>query len=609
MRSKAAISTTQNGPLLQRKCDCGSKSDGASSCPKKCGKDEDSKLLQRKATSDRDVGEVPPIVYDVLRSPGQPLGAETREFFEARFGHDFSRVRVHTNSTASRTAEAVGAHAFTLGNQIVFGEGQYSPSSDFGVKLLGHELTHTLQQRNVQLSTSDQLSIGSPSDESEQEADKIASTIADQSTSLMGTPLRVLSNSSLELRRFASPEHQDIGGRYLDELLEFLQTEEGQAWAKQDNLDAKAILESRAQDPLNSANDGNGKIRLRPEQVLQSDGKIRIQNRSLSAGDVIALMGDFAESVEELEGRSSEQTQAILEAIDADRSGGGNADARYERVTEGRYSELAKRNLSHFAPENVEKWKTMHLEAVSLAMHSQNDESLYQRALLIDAAAGHFLTDSFAGGHMFDARRVMAAIQVHLHTVGVHTDNPEAAPVVGLIGSLGLVDPALLVLKNIHDWFNAIGRTVRNRRGMEWQAFGDEHLSRSQALQRVVSLAVFLSRMQVVRARSGIDPNLSEVLDLVPLEVLDPAAIEKITQQAIARIPEAVREMPSLIHRNVDILDEVLFPGASNLFPATVIRQATDPGRIRQLEMEQSLRGAGSSASPSMTVPILGIDF
>ena len=608
MRSKAAISTTQNGPTLQRKCACGSKSGGASSCPK-CGKDEDSKQLRRKATSDRDIGEVPPIVYDVLRSPGQPLGAETREFFETRFGHDFSRVRVHTNSTASRSAESVGAHAFTLGNQIVFGEGQYSPSSDFGVKLLGHELTHTLQQRNVQLSTTDQLSIGSPSHESERQADDIASTIADQTTQLLGGPIRVMSTSSMELRRFASPEHQDIGGRYLDELLEFLQTEEGQAWAKQNNLDAKAILESRAQDPLNSANDGKGKIRLRPEQVLQSDGKIRIQSRSLSAGDVIALMGDFAESVEELEGRSSERTGDILKAIDADRMGVGNADAGYEEVTKGRYSELAKRNLSHFAPENVEKWKTMHSEAVSLAKYSHDDDTRYQKALLIDAAAGHFLTDAFAGGHMFDARRVMAAIQVHLKTVGVHTDNPEAAPVVGLIGSVGLVEPSLLVLKNIHDWFNALGRNVKNRKGMEWQAFGDEHLSRSQALQRVVSLAVFTSRMQVVRARSGFDANLNDVLDLLPLDVLDTEASEKITQQAIARIPDAVREMPSLIHRNVGILDQKLFPGASNLFPATVIRQATDPGRIRQLELEQSLRGAGSSTSPSMTVPILGIEF
>ena len=86
------------------------------------------------------------MVNEVLRSQGQPLDAETRAFMEPRFGHDFSRVRVHTDARAAESARQVNALAFTLGNNIVLAGGQYSPSTLSGKKLLAHELTHVLQQ-------------------------------------------------------------------------------------------------------------------------------------------------------------------------------------------------------------------------------------------------------------------------------------------------------------------------------------------------------------------------------------------------------------------------------------------------------------------------------
>jgi len=101
--------------------------------------------LQRKATSDKDVGEVPQIVYDVLRSPGQPLDPATRAFFEPRFGHDFSRVRVHADQQASDSAKRVNAKAYTVGRDIAFGAGEYAPTSSEGTRLLAHELTHVVQ--------------------------------------------------------------------------------------------------------------------------------------------------------------------------------------------------------------------------------------------------------------------------------------------------------------------------------------------------------------------------------------------------------------------------------------------------------------------------------
>jgi hypothetical protein len=66
---------------------------------------------------------VPPIVYNVLRSTGHPLDEGTRAFFGTRFGHDFSRVRIHTDTRAGESAQAVSALAFTVGQDLVFGPG------------------------------------------------------------------------------------------------------------------------------------------------------------------------------------------------------------------------------------------------------------------------------------------------------------------------------------------------------------------------------------------------------------------------------------------------------------------------------------------------------
>jgi len=91
----------------------------------------------------------PPIMHDVLRSPGQPLDQTTRSFFEPRFGHDFSRVRVHSDAAAATSSRAIGARAYAAGEQIVFGAGQYRPESRSGLRLLAHELSHVVQQSAI----------------------------------------------------------------------------------------------------------------------------------------------------------------------------------------------------------------------------------------------------------------------------------------------------------------------------------------------------------------------------------------------------------------------------------------------------------------------------
>lgn len=96
--------------------------------------------------------EVPEISPDLegniqaLRGGGQALPIDTRQFFESRFGHDFSQVRLHNNTNAAEVAKKVHAKAFTVGREVVFGAGEYNPGTYEGQKLLAHELTHVIQQ-------------------------------------------------------------------------------------------------------------------------------------------------------------------------------------------------------------------------------------------------------------------------------------------------------------------------------------------------------------------------------------------------------------------------------------------------------------------------------
>jgi hypothetical protein len=180
-------------PVLQRKCACGG-TPGASGECESCRKKRLG--IARQAVSAGQVPAVaPPIVHQVLRSPGQPLDGAMRAFFEPRLGSvpgasamtadfpaaaglpisqpgdrmeqeadraadrvlsgggqaagagcDLGRVRIHTDRQAAESAREVGALAYTVGPHVVFAPGQYRPDSTDGRRLLAHELAHTVQQ-------------------------------------------------------------------------------------------------------------------------------------------------------------------------------------------------------------------------------------------------------------------------------------------------------------------------------------------------------------------------------------------------------------------------------------------------------------------------------
>jgi hypothetical protein len=121
-------------PAVQRKGDAGSPQARVQQAP-------------RGDASLDNTAKVPSTVHDTLASSGRPLDSAARAYFEPRFGQDFSDVRIHTDAQASSAARDVEARAFTVGRDIVFGAGEYTPVGDEGQRLLAHELAHVVQQK------------------------------------------------------------------------------------------------------------------------------------------------------------------------------------------------------------------------------------------------------------------------------------------------------------------------------------------------------------------------------------------------------------------------------------------------------------------------------
>lgn len=108
----------------------------------------------RSASGSAAPADIPAIVERAISSGGRAIDPGALAFFEARFGEDFSGVRIHADSEAARSAESIQAHAYTLGEDIAFAPGRYAPESGEGRRLLAHELAHVSQQRRSMPSAS-----------------------------------------------------------------------------------------------------------------------------------------------------------------------------------------------------------------------------------------------------------------------------------------------------------------------------------------------------------------------------------------------------------------------------------------------------------------------
>ena len=110
--------------------------------------EQEEEILQTK----RDVNTTPEVTKNLtsqiqaIQYGGQPLSKSERAYFEPRFGVDFSQVRLHSDAQAAESARAVNAKAYTVGQDVVFGTGQYTQGTGEGRRLMAHELTHVVQQ-------------------------------------------------------------------------------------------------------------------------------------------------------------------------------------------------------------------------------------------------------------------------------------------------------------------------------------------------------------------------------------------------------------------------------------------------------------------------------
>jgi len=167
-------------------------------------------------------------VKDVVGSGGgNPLDRDTRQFMESRLGHDFGDVRVHTDSKAAESAQAVNAQAYTVGSDVVFQGGKYAPDTHEGRHMLAHELTHVVQQRSGPVSGSPApggINVSDPSDSFEQQAERSASHVMSaeapaSSASSVQTP------SAVQRQEEEQPE-EEVQGSFIQRQEEEEQEEE-----------------------------------------------------------------------------------------------------------------------------------------------------------------------------------------------------------------------------------------------------------------------------------------------------------------------------------------------------------------------------------------------
>jgi outer membrane protein OmpA-like peptidoglycan-associated protein len=197
--------TPARSALLQRKCACGGVPGPSGEC---AGCRRKRLNPQRRPSGRAEPPAAPPIVHEVLRSPGQPLSASARAFMEPRFGHDFGQVRVHTDAEAAKSARAVNALAYTVGRHIVIGENSFAQDGAAGRRLLAHELTHVVQQQSAARGAfRAPLAISKPRDPWETEADRVVRALTEPGgrpamASGERAPLAVMATPAVLVQRF-----------------------------------------------------------------------------------------------------------------------------------------------------------------------------------------------------------------------------------------------------------------------------------------------------------------------------------------------------------------------------------------------------------------------
>ena len=230
-------------------------------------------LLLRKARDANGVAEdADAAVASAAGSPSSPLPVSIQRRFESSLGTDLSAVRVHTGPESQASAAAVGARAYTVGQDIHFAAGQYDPHSASGQHLIAHEVAHTVQQADGSAVRQNKLEVSSPMDAAEHEADRAADAM------IVGAPAVIASapaTAARKLHREANKQEDSPHGN--DKF--FIETGELKILPK-DGLEISYVRVDAAAKLKGSAefidDDGHGQ----PEKNDEAGGVAVVPNKS-----------------------------------------------------------------------------------------------------------------------------------------------------------------------------------------------------------------------------------------------------------------------------------------------------------------------------------------
>jgi len=469
-------------------------------------------------------------------SGGQPLDPTTRDFFGQRFGRDFGGVRVHTGAEADRSARDLGASAYTVGERIVFRDGEYAPSTESGRHVLGHELAHVVQQAGAEAAP-DGSRLADPALESRADAAGVAAARGHGVDA--GAVGRTGGGGAGRAQCFGSVEHKELG-------------DVGSGGATYSLPGAVPTMFTLTHGDI---------VMLSGDYFDPRDTKtITILGQSYQVpvdDSLFKLAGTPSSDPGKQVGTQDEIIYAIYNINSGDPrfAPGGQwngitfSDAVMSSV-HARYLRLAEENKEHFASPNGPlagpnagnrssaggSYRALHEDALVRAYAAGQAGEAIDASMMREAAAQHFLTDHFASGHLRTprasirdfwrgkypnfwgqlketiAQRIAEGIDADPRTTG-----PAAHVGVWILKSkiMPIIDdktkdkPALgfddLVAKVAHDVDNQTGLFVVNDLGMQWKAFGDENLHNPDPENRtpqMAELAVKLGMQDVRNAYS-----------------------------------------------------------------------------------------------------------
>ncbi|WP_329321413.1 eCIS core domain-containing protein [Streptomyces sp. NBC_01262] len=437
-----------------------------------------------------------------LDSAGEPLGPGVRREMEARLGADLDAVRVHTGTAADESARSLNARAYAVGADVVFGAGQYDPSTPAGRHVLAHELTHVVQQGP----DVGPLRPGPGPAAAEREAHDVARSASGAAG--VHPPVRRDPAAAGHVQCYDSFEHIQLGDTSAGGPTRYI------------------LLECHARDLPAHATPTVG---WPPEWILRYNRGTPQQRRAitegLTYGEILALSGDMYAEIDprttatSVVGTMQRINHASLLEIyelvkllhyrpgEDPRHPEVASTDEVQRATGGRFMTLAKQNLSHFSNvnsgrNNLDTWRDGHVAALSLAAAGDANG-----AWAMNAASDHFLTDAFAAGHSRpDREKDMQGGPVGQTSSKVH-----------------------------HDLDNENGVPVHNARGDRWIAYGDDHLNDTPDDLRIAQKAFVAAAPDIGTAFGGLGhPGRPMAVPMVPPPAFTRADGLRIALEAVA---------------------------------------------------------------------------